>query len=93
MMDIVFDNEMSTAMKSYVEIKVQQVFKTATVQERIHKLSSYLAKMVQSEKKASATMRALRMTQKQAMEFHKGQTSRVYIHVTLVNLAGQAGGI
>eukprot|EP00972_Heterocapsa_arctica_P104201 15356433-Heterocapsa_arctica.AAC.1 len=37
-------------------------------------------------------MRALRMTQKQAMEFNKRQTSLVYIHVTLVNLAGQAGG-
>eukprot|EP00972_Heterocapsa_arctica_P006837 999895-Heterocapsa_arctica.AAC.1 len=76
MMDIDFDIEMSTAIKSYVEKKVQQVFKTATAQENIDKLSSCLAPMVQSEKKASATTGALRMTQKQAMECNKGQTSR-----------------
>eukprot|EP00972_Heterocapsa_arctica_P092671 13665835-Heterocapsa_arctica.AAC.1 len=75
-MDIAFDIEISTAIKSYVEIKVQQFLKTATVQERIDKLSRCLAQMVQSEKKVSATMGALRMIQKQAMEFNKGQTSR-----------------
>eukprot|EP00972_Heterocapsa_arctica_P078427 11564014-Heterocapsa_arctica.AAC.1 len=52
MMDIVFDIEMSTAIKSYVEEKEQQI-----------------------------------------LEFNKGQTLWVYIHVTLCNWAGQAVGI
>ena len=56
MMDVPFDIDTSTAIKSFVEMKEQQDFKTATVQERIDKLSSWLAQMVQSEKKALASM-------------------------------------
>jgi hypothetical protein len=92
MMDVAFDIDTSTAIKSFVEMKEQQDFKTATVQERIDKLSGWLAQMVQSEKKALASMGALRMSQKQAMDFLKGQTSLEYIHVTLVKVPGQAGG-
>eukprot|EP00972_Heterocapsa_arctica_P082279 12125157-Heterocapsa_arctica.AAC.1 len=43
--------------------------------------------MIQTEKKALAAMGALRMSQKQAMDFLKGQTTLEYIHVTLVEMA------
>ncbi len=92
MMDVVFDIDTSTAIKSFVEMKEQKDFKTTTVQEKIDKLSEGLAQMTQSEKKALASMGALRMSQIQAMEFLKGHTTLEYIHVTQVKVPGQAGG-
>eukprot|EP00972_Heterocapsa_arctica_P080730 11896277-Heterocapsa_arctica.AAC.1 len=66
-MDVVYDIDTSTAIKSFEEMKEQKDFKTTSVQEKIDKLSEGLAQMTQSEKKALASMGALRMSQIQAM--------------------------
>eukprot|EP00972_Heterocapsa_arctica_P001794 256499-Heterocapsa_arctica.AAC.1 len=87
MLDTHFDIEQSTAIGNYVELKENPGFKDWTTQEKIDKFSSWLAAMIQTEKKALAAMGAIRMSQKQAKEYLKGQASLEYIHVTLVEMA------
>eukprot|EP00972_Heterocapsa_arctica_P056683 8366748-Heterocapsa_arctica.AAC.1 len=61
-------------------------FKDWTAQEKIDKLSSWLAATPQAEKRTLAAMGAVRMSQKQAIDHLKGQASLEYIHVTLVEM-------
>eukprot|EP00972_Heterocapsa_arctica_P090017 13280122-Heterocapsa_arctica.AAC.1 len=80
MLETDFDIDESTAIRFFVEMKEGTSYKDMTMQEKVEKLSGWMASMIQSEKKALAAMGAIRLSQKQAIHLLKGQTVLDFIH-------------